>query len=214
LDPGHAEARRNLAVLHAERRARQAAVDAALGGGGPGLEALYEEACRAPSDIHEHLPTLRRLASGLCHVTEMGTRTAVSTTALLAARPAKLVCYDKVRLPQAERLFRQAEGTRVEFRQEDVLAADIEETDLLFIDTWHVYGQLRAELARHAGRVRRYLVLHDTTTFGAAGETAGHRGLWPAVEEFLAEGAFRLAEKYENNNGLTVLERVRPQPRP
>jgi hypothetical protein len=143
----------------------------------------------------------------------MGTRTAVSTTALLAARPARLVCYDRVRLPQVDRLFAAAEGTEAVFRQEDVLAADIEETDLLFIDTWHVYGQLRAELARHAGKARRYVVLHDTATFGENGESPGHRGLWPAVEEFLAGGAFRLAERYENNNGLTVLERVRPQAR-
>ena len=33
------------------------------------------------------------------------------------------------------------------------------------------------------------------------------RGLWPAVEEFLTQGTFRLKERYENNNGLTVLER-------
>ena len=36
------------------------------------------------------------------------------------------------------------------------------------------------------------------------------RGLWPAVEEFLALGTFRLEERYTNNNGLTVLEPVRP----
>jgi hypothetical protein len=28
------------------------------------------------------------------------------------------------------------------------------------------------------------------------------------VEEFLAQGIFRLKERYDNNNGLTVLERV------
>jgi hypothetical protein len=78
----------------------------------------------------------------------------------------------------------------------------------LFLDTRHDYEQLREELRLHAGKVRKYLVLHDTTTFGERGETPGHRGLWPAVEEFLAQGAFRLRERYENNNGLTVLERA------
>ena len=42
----------------------------------------------------------------------------------------------------------------------------------------------------------------------ARGETVGHQGLWAAIEEFLAEGMFRLKQRYENNNGLTVLERI------
>lgn len=34
------------------------------------------------------------------------------------------------------------------------------------------------------------------------------RGLWPAVEEFLAEHAeWQLEKRYTNNNGLTVLAR-------
>jgi hypothetical protein len=48
----------------------------------------------------------------------------------------------------------------------------------------------------------------DTTTFGEQGEAEGQRGLWPAVEKLLAEGAFRLKQRFTNNNGLTVLERI------
>jgi hypothetical protein len=71
-------------------------------------------------------------------------------------------------------------------------------------------GSVYQELARHAAKVRRYIVLHDTTTFGTHGEVEGQRGLWPAVEAFLARGTFRLKQRYENNNGLTVLEAVAP----
>ena len=78
----------------------------------------------------------------------------------------------------------------------------------MFIDTRHDYEQLKEELRRHAGNVRRYIVLHDTTTFGEQGETPGHAGLWPAVEEFLAQGTFRLKSREHQNNGLTVLERT------
>src|SRR5207244_1668383 len=156
--------------------------DAAFGGDTPVLGVLYEQACSIPSDIHEHLPTLYQLARECRHVTEMGTRAGVSTAALLYAQPAVLVCYDLERLPELDRLLAAAGRTKVLFRQEDVLVADIEETDLLFIDTWHVYDQLRKELALHAGKVRRYIVLHDTTTFGEYGEAEGQRGLWPAVE--------------------------------
>jgi hypothetical protein len=85
---------------------------------------------------------------------------------------------------------------------------EIEGTDLLLIDTWHVYEQLKQELRLHGGKVRKYIVLHDTTTFAEYGETPGHRGLWSAVEEFLAQGTFWLKQRRANNNGLTILERV------
>jgi tetratricopeptide (TPR) repeat protein len=206
LDPSHAEAQRGLALL--------------LGGSRPGsgeasnlsesLAQLYHLSCRTPSDVHEHLPTLYALAGECRHVTEMGTRKGVSTTALLFARPDRLVCYDLVRCPQVDLLERLAGSTQFVFHQADVLRVEIEETDLLFLDTWHVYEQLREELRLHAGKVRRYIVLHDTATFRDHGETEGHAGLWRAVEEFLARGTFRLKEHYPNNNGLTVLQPAPP----
>ncbi|MBI1917344.1 MAG: hypothetical protein HYS12_21805 [Planctomycetes bacterium] len=168
----------------------------------------YQAACLEPSDINEHLPALYELAKECPHVTELGTRTGVSTVAFLWAQPKKLVCYDVVRFPEVDQLAALAGQTEFVFRKEDVLQVDIDETNLLFIDTWHVHGQLQEELRRHAAKARKYIVLHDTTTFGAQGETEGHPGLWPAVEEFLAGGAFRLKQRLENNNGLTVLERV------
>jgi tetratricopeptide (TPR) repeat protein len=204
LDPNERSARENLALL---LRNRQARADLAFQGNVT-LAQLYEAACRQPSDIHEHLPTLYRLAKECRHVTEMGTGAGVSTAALLYAQPKKLVCYDRVRYPQVDRLAAAAGATELVFREQDVLWADVEETDLLFIDTWHVYGQLQQELALHAGKVRRYIVLHETTTFGEKGEDEGHKGLWPAVEAFLEQGTFRLKQRFENNNGLTILEAV------
>jgi hypothetical protein len=83
----------------------------------------------------------------------------------------------------------------------------------LLLDTWHVYDQLQEEFHLHAGKVRKYTVLLATTTYGVYGETPGHRGLGPAVEEFLARGTFRLRERYENCHGLTILQAV-PDARP
>jgi GT2 family glycosyltransferase/Flp pilus assembly protein TadD len=208
LDPGNREAQHNLAVLLRQRR--QGANDVFAGGGG--LAALYDVACREPSDVNEHLPTLYALAKECEHVTELGTRGAVSTTALLYAQPKKLVCYDRVKCPPVDKLAALAGETEFVFHQDDVLWVTIEETDLLFIDTWHVYEQLSEELRLHASAARKYVVLHDTTTFGEQGEAAGHRGLWPAVEEFLAQGTFRLKQRFTHNNGLTVLERIAPLP--
>lgn len=209
LAPDHPGVQRALAAALRQRLATETAVfEAKSDLNGWALAERYRLACATPSDINEHLPALYELAKGCKHVTEMGTRTGVSTLALLAAQPERLVCLDVVRYPEVDQLAAMAGRTQFVFRKEDVLQADIEETDLLFIDTLHGYDQLREELRRHAAKARKYIVLHDTTAFADRGEVEGQRGLWPAVEEFLAAGVFRLKQRYENNNGLTILERV------
>src|SRR5690242_4677452 len=60
-------------------------------------ERLYAKARATSSDIHEHLPYLHRLASTVTHVTELGTRHGVSTSAFLHARPQTLITYDIAR---------------------------------------------------------------------------------------------------------------------
>jgi len=172
------------------------------------LEERYTLATQTVTDIHEHLPVLRALASQVEHVTEFGVRHGVSTTALLAAHPAVLRSYDIQDRAVAASLAPLAGRTDFRFAVGDTKAIDIEATDLLFIDTLHTYDQLKAELARHAAKARRWIVLHDTTTFATKGMESDPRGLWPAVEEFLADGTFVLKERRENNNGLTILERA------
>jgi hypothetical protein len=174
------------------------------------IEDLYRQAAQTPSDINEHVERLRQLGSRRAHITEFGVRTGISTIAWVAARPKTLVCYDIRRCGEIDLIEQVAKEVGVEFifHERDVLSVTIDPTDLLFIDTLHTYDQLRAELARHADRVRSTIVLHDTETFGQRGEAAGSRGLWPAVEEFLAaHPEWTIYERRSNNNGLTVLER-------
>jgi hypothetical protein len=175
------------------------------------LQALYQQALTTAHDIREHLETLYHLARECRHVTEMGTRQGWSTRAFLYAQPEVLVCYDRVRLPDVD-LLEEAAGRagrpRFRFHQADVLRVQIETTDLLFIDTWHVYEQLQQELALHASRVRRYLVLHDTMTYGEVGEAPGYRGLLPAIEEFLLDHyEWTESAQWATGNGLTLLTR-------
>ena len=172
----------------------------------------YELCVNTVSDINEHLPTLKQYAEECEHITEMGVRSVVSTWAFLAAKPKKLVSIDINECPlDLVGSLTLMSNIDFSFRLGDTgnPAFIIEETDLLFIDTWHVYQQLKKEFKLHANKARKYIILHDTTTFGTHGESTGHDGLWPAVEEFLeANTNWTLKERFTNNNGLTILSRA------
>jgi hypothetical protein len=171
------------------------------------LEELYDLAAKTPSDINEHCPKLRDLAAQCAHVTEFGMRHGVSTVALLAGQPKRFVSYDLKHDPIAEVLRKQPGNTDFEFRRGDSLSVDIDETDLLFIDTRHTADQLWAELDRHAGKVRRWIVLHDTQIFGEHGEDGGP-GLLPALRRFLqANPEWSVVYHTQANHGLTVISR-------
>jgi hypothetical protein len=78
--------------------------------------------------------------------------------------------------------------------------------DLLYIDTYHSYTHLKAELAIHAGKVNKYLVFHDTFTFGEKHEYDGDVGLNFAIREFLdANPNWQYLHKVDYGDGLTVL---------
>lgn len=169
------------------------------------LQAKYQQAAATPSDINQHVHKLRDLASQCDHVTEFGQRAGVSTTALLAGQPKKLVSYDVADQGAGALLARIAGETEFVFQKADVLAVDIERTDLLFIDTQHTARQLAAELERHSGKVRRWICLHDTEVFGERGEDGGE-GLLVALRDFCRKRPeWSVIYDDQKNNGLTVL---------
>lgn len=178
------------------------------------LEEKYNSLVNTPSDINEHLPTLMEYASHCNHVTELGVRSVVSTYALMMGKPNVLKSYDmnpvEIHGVDINEVYNLAKDSNVDFEfiLADVLKTTIEETDFLFIDTYHSYDQLRRELQLHANKSRMYMGFHDTTTFAEIGE-GGEKGLWFAIQEFLDENKdWTIEKRYENNNGLTILKRV------
>ena len=191
------------------------------------LEQIVNQIYTTPSDINEHIPTLIDYASECEHITEMGVRAITSTWAFLGAAPKKLISYD-IENPSKwganiDHVYGVAKQYSLdyEFRKEDVLKIDIEETDLLFLDTWHAYCQLKAELDRHNSKAKKYIIMHDTTSYefrdepltsenAWEGEPPTGKGLWAAVTEFLDENnEWELHKRYTNNNGLTILKRIK-----
>jgi hypothetical protein len=173
----------------------------------------YTELASTPSDIYQHMPTLRHYAQQCNSVTELGVRTIVSTWAWLDAKVPVIRCYDLNDPPQAalNECISFAESCNLDFRftRADVLETILEPTELLFIDTWHVYPQLTKELQLHGEVASKFMIFHDTTLYAHSGEDGSQRGLKDALDEFLfLTDSWKIREIYTNNNGLTILERV------
>lgn len=200
------------------------------------IKMAYEYVLRTPSDINQLLPTLHKYAQECEHVTEMGARGGRSTITFIHANPTKFVSYDYQYANPEKHLAEEVNtlkqfideckqlGRDVSYIGADVLSVEIEETDLLFIDTWHVYQQLKEELRLHAGKVRKYLAFHDIETFGVVGEgyptdddnhprrheyDESNTGIYKAIEEFLQQHPEWVVE-YETkiNNGLLILKKI------
>jgi cephalosporin hydroxylase len=208
------------------------------------IDAAFEKARKTPSDINEHIETLRDLARECGSVLELGTRTGVSTIAFLKglteseSTTKSLVCCDLDYDDALDAIGTMAVGANVvfEFARVNDLKLELGKhtlfsgpADLVFIDTWHVYGHLKRELKKFSPLARKYIALHDTEVDAIDGESVRcdwntleqsrkygypeseiRRGIWPAVEEFLLEneGTWKLKKHYENNNGLSILERI------
>ena len=197
----------------------------------------YMIAASTPSDINEHLPILLQYTKKCSSVVECGVRDVVSSYAFaygLANTPNNTyVMVDPKKSTQIDPFLAlcRANGVNASFVEQSDLDCPLVNTDLLFIDTWHVYGHLKRELARWHASVNKFIVLHDTTVDEWYGETIRNecngwnaveqskdsgipveeirKGLWPAIEEFLsAHPEWTIELRLTNNNGLTVLRRI------
>lgn len=178
----------------------------------------FNAKCKTKSDINEHLVTLRDLSMECEHITEMGVRSIVSTWAFLEGlrlgKKGALISIDIYdpnycggNLAYVERLASK-EGINFKFIKGDTLKITIDKTDLLFIDTLHQYNQLKKELELHASKAKKYIVFHDTESFGIKGGDGGE-GLWKAIQEFLdSHKNWKIKKRYVHNNGLTILEKI------
>jgi hypothetical protein len=189
------------------------------------IEEILQHHYSTPSDINEHLPVLREYSENSETVVELGVRGVCSTWAFLAAKPKFLYSYDL--LPPSnwggdlELVYTVAKelGVAFEFRMQDVLKVDIPKCDVLFIDTWHTYDQLYAELQKHSNKVKKYIILHDTVSYAYINEPISHtnsydktlsgkQGLRQAITEFTySSDEWKILKEYTNNNGLTILSK-------
>jgi hypothetical protein len=198
----------------------------------------FQVRVETPCDINEHLETLRQYASECESVLELGVRKCVSSWAfalglLENGSSNKTLIMNDITVCPTEHIETLANKTdlRIIPIWKNNLTLELEgPVDLTFIDTWHVYGQLKRELERFSPLTKRYIIMHDTTVDAEKGETLRNihkhnpeqqskesgipveeilKGLWPAIAEFLeAHPEWVLHKRWSHNNGLTILKRV------
>ncbi len=196
----------------------------------------YEILCRERSDINEHLPTLYRYATDCETIFETGVRGCVSSWALTYGllnnkKDKKSLFMNDIEPCKIDDLLNATKNLKIEMRYKWINNLQLElpgNVDLTFIDTWHIYGQLKRELAKFSKVTNKYIIMHDTTVDEIHGESIRGRmdihaqarssgytieeiscGLQRAIDEFLTENSeWKLYERFTNNNGLTILKRI------
>jgi hypothetical protein len=200
------------------------------------IKQTYEYLCSTPSDINEHLPTLYRYAQECDSAFETGVRGCVSSWAITYGllnnknETQKTLLLNDITECDVNHLIITAlsENIKIDCIWKNNLEIELDANyDLTFIDTWHVYGQLKRELEKFSKITNKYIIMHDTTVDEWKGETIRERmnavqqsldsgfpleeinqGLWPAIDEFLKKNPeWVLHERFTNNNGLTILKR-------
>jgi hypothetical protein len=170
------------------------------------LEDMYRNAHDQASEINVHTTKLRELASEAGTVIELGVRPKLSTIALLAGQPKRLLVYAPGEEPIMKALKEKQGRTDFQFAAQNPL--DIPECDLLFINTRHTADQLWSELTRYAPRVHRRIVLFATQLFAERGEDGTSAGMFPALRKYLKENQqWSVIYHTDDNNGLTVISK-------
>ena len=98
-----------------------------------------------------------------------------------------------------------------QFRQRSTVdeSLEIEETELLFVDSLHTYNQVKNELALHSSRVSKNIVFHDTYYHGNfSRDIQGEEGILKSIDEFLETNKqWEKVYDVDFNHGLIVLEK-------
>lgn len=206
------------------------------------LDAGYAHLSATATNCNEHFETLREYAARCKSATELGCSEMLTCWALAkglsqnGGTGASLTCVDAKPAPagfdNVASLVQSSGGVKMKFVQGDCLKLKLPQTDMLLIDTFHTYPQLKKELERHSGNVGRYIAILNTEVDGQTSELVrlfymydidetcarlggcSHKdickGLMPAIREFVqdSKGAWGIARQFANNNGLVILERL------
>jgi hypothetical protein len=199
------------------------------------IKQKYELLKNTKSDINEHLETLFNHAKECETVLELGVRGCVSSYAFAYGllnnnKQTKHLMMNDLTECDIKQLLHYSKKTdlNIKYKWINDLELEVKQNyDLVFIDTYHIYGQLKRELNKFSTITNKYIILHDTEVDKIHGECLRNgwnpaqmayitgipieehkEGLQKAVDEFLLNNPeWKIKIVYNNNNGLTILHK-------
>lgn len=182
-----------------------------------------------------YLGKLSNLASkhNVDTITELGIFQGHSICAFLRGNPKKVIGYD-IDLSHVNqdvlKKFANDKNIELEFYEGDSLQINIQETDLLFLDSRHFYEHVILELQRHAPMTKKYIIVHDVNypydkkvmmwryindlikrpKSELVWATYTYKKVRQAVEEFLNDNKdWTLLEDVKENSGMMILKCIK-----
>lgn len=186
------------------------------------LEQFYEMQCKIkelteyPESISGHHAKLQKLANekGVKVIKEVGCGVGVTLACLAFATPERLIAVDRLSKVFApyQRLFEKhalENGYEFEFKRADSLdSAEVEQCDLLHLDTIKNPHQITRELSIHSGKVAKYIVVPGTANCGR------ESGVLAGIAKFITymDQNWQIVEHSPHRRGYIVLKRVKRLP--
>ncbi len=212
----HQQAQRAPRKQFAQRSARDLPMPPV---GDHNLDTLFDWAKQQPRDLDQHADKIRELASQALHVTAICKRREWDVF-LLAGRPDDVVIWTTEHDDLHEQLHQVVLATEVNPRAPRRIKhytvgqghphgdRQIDETDLLVLDTVHHGHQVYHELIKFSSQVRRRIVIRGTQAFGELSEDKQGPGLLVGLRRFMRDRPeWSVIYHSANQYGLTVISR-------
>ena len=152
-------------------------------------------------------PTLLECARECTTITEFGIFKGCGLATFSSLPNKKVIGYDITLdlvspiIDDIRRLI--PKSTELIIRKGNTLDIDIEQTDMLFVDTVHRYDHVKKELIRHSERVNKYIVIHDVNY-----PKVGNPKVRQACYEFADTQGWNVTRDITEYTGLIRLERM------
>jgi hypothetical protein len=173
------------------------------------LEEYFQKLCTLQTDRHGkeytdvHDEIQRLIGLGCDSYAEFGIMQGTTLAAALFAQPSYIqaVDIDLKWYNQAKHLFEEyAERNDIKLviKEASSLEVEIDDVDLLYIDSVHIPKHLLGELNKHHKRAKKYILLHDTT----------HKPqLHVAASKWCQSNPWKVVKRYTVNVGYTTLQK-------
>ncbi len=159
----------------------------------------------SPSDINEHLDTIFNITKGCNVAVSLQVGKGDGAFALLMG------CQHHISVdpnPAQNTLnflndyFGKKSST---IKQPTCEPIDIDNFDVLLVDSHHTAKNVEKELKAHAHKTNKFIIFHDTFLYGEVGDDGGE-GIKKPIYEFLSKNKeWKIIYNENHNNGLIIL---------